>query len=713
MSCNLSYISSITGDCSNLNVGSFTIDIYGSAPDYSIQWIDPIISGGTISLGAGVTSYTENNLSAGTYTFNLIDSCIPNTILPINIYISSGTCISLSGLENTLCGFNNGSITATTSNFYGSAQFYLYENTLGYITSATSITDSYTFGSLTAGTYYVVANDGGGCTGKSETCIVKSSTTVDYGLYIIDDAGCAVNSGKIFITGLTGNPPYTYLWSNGDMTSSITGLTPGSYSVTVTDNTGCQISKSGIVNQVLPVGFGAFTVVNPSCYASDGEVTIIVTGGTAPYYYSGSNGSIEISFSNSVTFTNIGAGLFSVSVTDAGLCSFVASTSILTPASFSVVSIGSNNSTCNNSSGSISPIQIFGGSPPYTYTLINPTGGTLSQTTNSASWQFDGLSSGVYTLQIEDGGPCIFTNTYTIENEILFDLIITPSGTTCGGSNGSVTIDVSGGTPPYEYVVGIQTLTSSFSSQTFNNLSSGVNVVTVTDDSGCPQTQTFFVNPSNNVDFTLLSTDSTNGSNGTISAFITSGEPTFTLEWSSNVNGQTGSTLSNLSAGTYTLKITDSFGCVKQRSVVINGTSSLSSYQVYNVCDSDFANTGVLLKKGPRQMLNEGYYDLTFDDDNCILNSSVFEASVSVSGVTLVESFYTGYTLTDYPTNQEWYDVITTLLLDFDGIGDVVISDETNKITITTDCNSDVNLSDASVVINLIIHYNISCVSCG
>ena len=87
MSCNLTYNASITGDCTNINSGSFTIDIFGEAPDYTIQRISPTT--GTTVLGPGITTYTQNSLSAGTYSFNIIDSCSPNTILPVNIYILS------------------------------------------------------------------------------------------------------------------------------------------------------------------------------------------------------------------------------------------------------------------------------------------------------------------------------------------------------------------------------------------------------------------------------------------------------------------------------------------------------------------------------------------------------------------------------------------------------------------------------------------------
>jgi hypothetical protein len=254
MSCILTYSASITGDCTNNNSGGFNIDIFGTSP-YSIQWVSPFT--GSTSLGISATTYTQTSLSAGTYTFNIIDSCSPtNTILPVNIYISSGSCVSITSVTNTLCGNNNGSLIASTTNIYGTPTFSLYNNTTGFVSSGASYTNTFEFTTIPYGAYYVIADDGGGCTGKSETCIVKNSTTIDYGLYIINDAGCSVNSGKIFISGLTGNPPYTYLWNDNSTENYISNLASGTYSVTVTDNTGCSVSKSGFICKIDPVGFG-------------------------------------------------------------------------------------------------------------------------------------------------------------------------------------------------------------------------------------------------------------------------------------------------------------------------------------------------------------------------------------------------------------------------------------------------------------------------
>ena len=707
--CSLNYILSLTGDCSSTNSGAFTIDIVGDVPQYTIQELYPTTS--TITLPYGTTAYTLTNLSAGTYSMIITDSCSPKTQIVVNATISSGTCVSLIGHTNTLCNLSNGSLTAQTQTDLGSPSFYLYENTNGYITSGSSYTNTYIFNSLSAGTYYVVANDGGGCTGRSETCIVKSSSTLDYGFYIVNNAGCSVSSGRVYITGLTGSDPYTYLWYDNSTLSSITGLTGGSYSVTVTDATGCATSKTAFVQTVPPIGLGSITSVSPSCFLSDGEVTITVSGGTAPYYFSGSNGDTNISFSSSYTFTGLSSGLFGIEVTDAGLCKYNTSTTVLTPGGFSIVNIGTVNSNCNNSDGQINPILLLGGSPPYNYTLTNPEGGSTTVSTNSPSYSFLNLSGGTYTLTITDNGPCTYINTYTINNTNKFTVTTNITDTICDLGNGSVNVLLStGGTQPYTYqITGLPSVISSQTAYTFNNLFSGNYTLTVTDSDSCTQTSNIVVGSSDSVDFSLVGIDSTNGSNGQINAFITNGEPPFTLSWTANVNGQTGLTVTGLSAGDYSLTITDSNGCIQTRPITLDGYNLLSSYQTYTYCSNDFISNGFTVVKRPQQMLVEGYYDLTSSEENCILNQTIFTAEVVVNGVTASTQYFTGTTLGDYPTDDEWFGVIQSLLTSFPEIGNVEYDSLGNLVIISTSCITQV-LSNATIEINFKISYDISCV---
>lgn len=716
MSCLLSYNASITGDCTNLNLGSFTIDIFGDAPDYTIQWLSPIT--GTTALGAGVTAYTQTNLSADTYSFNIIDSCISgNTVQPVNIYISSGTCVSILDVSNTICDSNNGSLTASTSNFYGNAVFSLYSEITGLISTFYPANNSYVFDNLSVGTYYVIANDGGGCTGKSESVIVKNSSNLSFGLYTIDNAGCGVNSGKIFITGLTGTAPYTYLWSNGSTNDNLTGLTEGTYTVTVTDSNYCSISNTTVVYTIPPVGLGAIYLTQPTCFTSDGEIEIIITGGTAPFYYLGSNGVTDITFDRTVIFTGLGPGGFTIQVVDAGLCTFTTSTSLLTPRGMSIISVDITNSTCNDSSGVIGPIVVFGGVSPYTFTLIDSLGNQNSNTVYESSWIFNNLSSGNYTLDITDNGACSFTSAYTINNVNTFDLVTSTTGTTCNGENGSVTLSItSGGTPPYIYQIDGQSIYNvSLTSYTFNNLVSGNYLAIVTDSLFCKQTQPFTINQSNTIDFNLLGDDSYNN-DGLITAYITNGTPPFTLYFNGDTVGTTVMTIPNLPPGNYSVRIVDSAGCSKTKLRPIRGYTEFSSTGYYNVCDGKLSDS-IVIESNPKQYFYEGYNELisqallTSGYYNCELTAATFTAQVTVGGCVNSTVFYNSTSLTDYPTDGLWFSTVISLIESCPqiGPGNVTLDPFNNSITVTTNCDPE-SLQNSDVLVEMYIDYGINCV---
>ena len=708
------YVTSITGDCSNTSSGAFTIDILGTAPDYTISWLTP--SFGTIPLGSGVTTYTTTGLTGGSYVFEVLDSCSgSSSTFTVSVNISTGTCVSISGIQNTTCNLDNGILTASTINYYGTQTFDLYDSSNNLLFSLPSNNGQYIFNSLPPGTYYVIADNGGGCTGKSESCIIKSSTTLNFGFYKIDDAGCAVDSGALYITGLTGVPPYSYLWSpNGETTSSITGLSPGNYSVTITDGSGCVTAQATTISEVPPVGLGTFTVINPSCFSSDGSVSVTITGGTAPYYYSGSNGYVEITFANTLTFTGVPSGFFSVNVTDAGLCSFNATTTLLTPSSFTNVTISTTNSLCNNNSGQIS-VSLFGGSPPYSYTLIDFTGNSATTITNATSNTFLGLNSGNYTIQITDGGPCVFTQNVTINNTVSFTINSSVSATTCDLDNGVISVTLtSGGTPPYIYQIEGASVTTSLSGYTFSGLAAGNYTLRVIDDNLCEQIQPIVIPSSLPINFILNPTPPILGNDGIIETFITEGEPPFTLNWSSNVPlGQTGLTVTGLSAGTYVLSITDDNGCTQTRSTTLNGLNLVSSYEVFNMCNSDFENKGQIIQKGLQQMLIEGFFDLTTGDTNCLLSSATFVCEVTVNGVSNSIGFYVSNALNDFPTDTAYFNAIESLLLLYPEIESVDIDPVSGLIVVRTLCNPSLDIVDATVIISVKIFYDINCETIG
>ena len=325
----------ITGDCTNQGLGVVTFSVTGDTPNWlAIESPTANLNLPTSALTQVDNVYYYSGLSSGSYFLQVYDSTYSNYVV-VNFHISSGTCVSIE-TTSTTCGLDNGAVTATTQYSYGSGSiFTLYDIDNNFISSGNSTSNEYVFPPVSAGTYYVVADDGGGCTGKSASCIVTNSTPFDYGYYVVNDGSCINNngSGKIFLTGLSDPSLYTVNWLtsvNGQTGTTVTGLTAGLYNVEVTNNDGCSLSKIITITGVDPLGIGGFMTYPPSCFTNDGEINIIVTGGTAPYYIGCSNGDSAIIFNNDYTFTGLFSGTYNFNIIDAGVCTVSGTTSINT-----------------------------------------------------------------------------------------------------------------------------------------------------------------------------------------------------------------------------------------------------------------------------------------------------------------------------------------------------------------------------------------------
>lgn len=711
--CGLNFDIQVTGDCTNNGSGSFSLTITGGAPDFTVQFISPNTD--VYYLGAGVTATTFTSLSAGSYVFELIDACLTAGTPTIgSLFISSGTTVTFTDVENTTNDVNNGSLTAQTLNFYDVTSFYLYDYDNGYLTSGTSTSDEFIFEGLSAATYFVIANDGGGCTGQSETIIVKSSSTFDYGFYVVNTSTCTKNNGKIFITGLTGNDPYTYSWSNGQTGSSISGLTVGSYKVTVTDKDGIQVTKGTTISAAPRMSLVSNLITSPSCYGDDGSFRFTISGGTPPYTYLLSNGEERFSFLNSVLMVQIPAGEYTMQVIDSGLCTLTENFSVLSPKGFNVVSLNKKNTYCGTNSGYID-VRLIGGSPNYNYSLVDENGDTINFSTNSQSQRFSNLYAGTYTLNISDFGPCTYTEIIEIDSDNVFNINVDTYDITCLDEFGVINVEIIGdGIPPYTYnLTSRPSVRKTEKNLSYDNLTEGSYLLSVSDSSGCTVTQNIVINSSDGVNFNLLTQKTILGQDGKIDLYITKGTPPFTIQWSENVGSKSGITINDLSAGTYSVTVTDSNGCSQFRSVNVDGQNLISAFRTFNVCDSNISNTGLVTKKGLQQMLFEGFYDLTVGDNNCVMNQAIFTAVVELSGVTSSAVFYTSNSLDDFPYDNEFYDAVEQILLSTPGIDNVIFNSITNQVTINTGCDDQtVSLIDSEIQISVNIQYDITCESC-
>ena len=487
------YNISVTGDCTNTNSGIISLFLEGGTAPYTVEWVDPYLSPDVIVDEPAI----KTGLSSGPYGIRVNDSTLPiNEEFYINIPISNGVCVSISGVQGTTCGLNNGSVTGSSTSQYSSTNFYLYDVVGGYITSGVTDSSQIIFNGLSASTYYMIGQDLGGCTGQSQSFIVEDSQDYDFGLWTVPNSSCGgIPIGKIVVTGLTGTGPYTYLWSNGFETSAITGLTAGPYSVSVTDYNGCAKTKSANVVDIGPIGFGLFTATPPTCFASDGVLSLTITGGTAPYYYSASSGNVLVSYSTTFTVSGLSAGQYGFVVTDAALCQLQVGTSLVSPAGITSVSMQGQNSTCSSVDGQIS-VSVVGGTVPYTYTLIYPNSNQVNVSNSQTTHIFTGLDSGTYTVAVSDNSGCSTIQEITLVTENKFTIALTGTTTSCNQKNGTIVVQTTTGyTLPLDYSVdGLNNIIdTNLTGVTFTNIAGGTHNVVVTDATGCSQSSNVFV----------------------------------------------------------------------------------------------------------------------------------------------------------------------------------------------------------------------------
>ena len=306
-----------------------------------------------------------------------------------------------------------------------------------------------------------------GASATHNFCLEQSAPPLQVSIHTIDQTTCA-NSNNGWATAIpsggTGN--YSYNWSNGAQTQTITNLTGGVYQVTVSDQSSTIVSQAFIYSPP-PLSVNIYTDDNPCGESSDGAATATVTGGTPPYSYQWSNGAMQ-SF-----ITGVEPGYYELTVTDANGCIQVATTNIQSTSSIEIFFFSNPPSCHNTSDASI-----------YTYVLGNVGSTTYEWNNNSSQPYVTGIEEGIYSLTVTDSRGCSANSTILINAPAPLSLIAN-----LGQDGSSVNTLVSGGTSPYSY------LWSDGSTEADRQgLEGGNYTVTVTDDNGCTQTTSININ---------------------------------------------------------------------------------------------------------------------------------------------------------------------------------------------------------------------------
>lgn len=409
---------------------------------------------------------------------------------------------------------------------------------------------------LPVGTYALEVTDAAGCAYSSldDDSVVYLGMTPAYSITPTTTVASCTNGTAAVSVSSAAVLPISYSWSNGATTPSISGLTKGLYTVTVTDAIGCAGSKSATVTQSITIS-APITPTPATCTKSDGGVAAFGSGGVPPYTYLWSNGATTASQSG------IPGGYYAVAITDANGCigDNSAWVSVSTPIT---VTYSTTPTSCTAPTGTAT-LKLAGGSAPYTtmwYTAPPQTGITATA-----------LAQGAYAFKTTDATGCVQTGSVIIPpvNTVTATFLTTPS--ICTLATGSIIPTPSGGAAPYSFAWSTGSTATSLTS-----VSTGLYHVTITDAIGCKGTYSQFLPFSSTLGVGLAGTNATCVfvSDGTLTALPTGGTTPYSYAWT---GGGTSGTVTGLTAGIpYWVTVTDALGCTASKGTTV-GADTLSS----------------------------------------------------------------------------------------------------------------------------------------
>lgn len=452
--------------CFGNNNGAISISVTGGTGTYSYVWTK---NGTNFATTEDIT-----NLSPATYIVSVTDAnnCPPK-ILTFTISESPILSVNLISKTNVACfGFATGTITINTTGGTPTETSpgifnytYSWTGANGYASSSQNLTV------LLAGTYNLVVTDSLGCSKNLSVTIIQSTeiiitaTTTPIECYGDNDA--TINTT---ISG--GNAPYQIQWSNLAIGLNQNNLSPGNYTITITDNLGCI--KSLTINIPSPPIFTINPVVsNISCFgANDGSIVLNFVGGIAPVNLVWSDESPA-----GITRNNLSAGTYSVVITDSKLCTITRAFIILEPQLLILSANTTNALDCNNAnSGSIN-LLVSGGTPPFNYVWNN---GIITE-------DLSNIPAGNYSVTVTDFRGCTKLAQYSITRPS--PIVMTVATTTVANcATNSVTqnftAQVSGGVPPFQFNWSSGTAIGS-NNEIMTTTQNGLVTLVATDAIGC------------------------------------------------------------------------------------------------------------------------------------------------------------------------------------------------------------------------------------
>ncbi len=371
--------SSTNASCNGVCDGSVTVTASGGTAPYTYSW-----SGG---LGGGAT---HNNVCAGSYTVTITDANGCTATGSATVTEPAALSGSASSTDASCNGSCDGSVSATAS---GGTAPYTYSWTGG-------LGGGGTHNNVCTGSYTVTITDANGCTATA-SATVNEPTALSASAASTDATCNGVCDGSVTGTATGGTAPYAYNWSGGlGGGASHNNVCAGTYTLTVTDVNGCTATANVTVSE--PAGMTLTTSgTDATCGNADGEACVTVSGGNPPYTYLWSPGG-----ATTACASNIAAGSYTVTVTDANGCTDQATVNVSNIGGPSVT--GTTTDEIFGNDGSVD-ITVTGGTSPYTY-LWSPGGATTED--------ISGLQTGSYSVTVTDANGCSTSETFFVGTQV-------------------------------------------------------------------------------------------------------------------------------------------------------------------------------------------------------------------------------------------------------------------------------------------------------
>ncbi len=572
--------------CGNSNSGNITLEIIGGHEPYSYLWSDGTVSNQLLNVPSGNYSVTVTDANG------CIASCSSTVEVSLGLNLESIPV-------GTQCGeANTGSIDLTVSGGTGN---YTYTWNNGATTEDLMALDP--------GNYSVTVSDSNGCTGISNTT-VEESTELE-AVCESEEIPCGGQAdGSVDVTVTGGSGDYTYEWSNGEITEDITGVTAGTYEVTVTDANGCTTTCSNTVTEGAALQVSC-QKTNISCKnANDGSIDVTVVGGIEPYTYTWSNGA------NTEDLQDLSKAVYTITVTDANGCSSTCSSSITEPATLLVIPNG-NNITCNGANNGTAFATVIGGTVPYTYEWSN--GQTVSF--------INTLSAGSYTLTVTDANGCQNFGAVVITEPEQLTTSCTAINENCQPSSGAIDLNITGGTAPYTYL-----WNNGQTTEDLFNVTAGDYMVTVTDANGCSSICSSTIASGNPIELSSIATAASCGmpSVGSIDLTVLGGTGPYFYQWS---NGNSTEDNLNIESGSYSVTVTDVFGCSNTHTSIVEAAPSLSLQLVSENVTCNGAATGSI-----SLTVGQGFPPFTYQWSNGASTEYITDLTAGAYSVTVTDA---------------------------------------------------------------------------